>query len=45
MEENIHRVKVLESFCESFARLGEFCESFGKFWKVFRATGTDFPIG
>ena len=44
MEENIHRAKVLESFCESFARLGAFCENFGKFWKVFRAQKNSFPI-
>jgi hypothetical protein len=36
MKGNLHRAKVLESFCESFALFCEFVKVLRKFWKVFR---------
>jgi hypothetical protein len=35
MKGNLHRAKVLESFCESFALFCEFVKVLRKFWKVF----------
>ena len=36
MKGNLHRAKVLESFCESFGLFREFVKVLRKFWKVFR---------